>query len=176
MNQAMMRLLIGAVAACAIITGAHAQNCGNGNGNNGQGQGGFNVGGNCVASQNDLNTLNNQFTALDQQVTATNQTFSNRFNDIQSQITNNRLEARRGVAMAMAAGGLGAGAGAVAAGGAGKAALSAGVGEFQGQWSFAAGISYAVNKRLLLNAGTTVAPFTPAPSVGFSAGATLVLN
>jgi hypothetical protein len=135
-----------------------------GSGNNGQGVGGrpASVMLNDCAQQSD--------------VTATNNTFNTRFNDLQTQIGNNNLMAQRGVAMAFAAGSLGAGAGAAAAAGAGKAALSAGAGEFEGQWSFAAGISYAVNKRLLLNAGTTVTPFAPVPLVGFSAGATLVLN
>jgi hypothetical protein len=165
-----MRAVVLAVLTLLVLSlPAQAQHCGQGMGNQGQGQGGFNVGGNCVANQADL-------TALANQVTTTDQIFNNRFNDIQTQITNNRLEARRGVAMGMAAAGLGAGAGAAAAAGAGKAALSAGAGEFEGQWSFAAGISYAVNKRLLLNAGTAVTPFAPVPLIGFSAGATLVLN
>jgi hypothetical protein len=163
------RVCLALVSVLAVAGPAQAQHCGQGMGNQGQGQGGFNIGGNCVANQADLTTLANQ-------VTTTDQIFNNRFNDMQTQLSNNRLEARRGVAMGMAAAGLGAGAGAAAAAGGGKAALSAGAGEFEGQWSFAAGISYAVNKRLLLNVGTAVTPFAPVPLIGFSAGATLVLN
>ena len=164
-----MRKLLFVVACITLAWPAHAQNCGDGMGNNGQGIGGFNVNGHCLANQGDTQAFSNN-------TATTNQTFVNRFNDMQTQISNNRLEARRGIASAFAAGPLAAGAGAAAAAGAGKAALSAGVGEFEGQWSFAAGISYALNKRFLLNAGTTVTPFAPVPLIGFTAGATLVLN
>ena len=171
-----MRTWLITLAFLGWASQACAQSCGDGNGNNGVGIGGTNINGHCLANQNDTQIFSNDQATSNTTQAITNQTFVNRFNDIQTQIVNNRLEARRGIASAFAAGPLAAGAGAAAAAGAGKAALSAGVGEFEGQWSFAAGISYALNKRFLLNAGTTVTPLAPVPLVGFTAGATLVLN
>ena len=171
-----MRKFLIVLAILCAASQACAQSCGYGNGNNGVGIGGTNVNGHCLADQGDTQIFSNNQATTNVDQTIVNQNFVNRFNDIQTQISNNRLEARRGIAMAMATGPLGAGAGAVAAAGAGKAALGVGVGEFEGQWAFGAAINYAVTKRFVLSAGTTVTPFAPVPIVGFQAGATLVLN
>jgi autotransporter adhesin len=179
----MMRLLMGTIAACAIVAGAHADPCSaTFHGNNGVGQGAHVTLNNC-ASQSDLVAIANDFNSSNQinqtnlvNQNQINQTFNNRFNDLQSQISNNQSEARRGISMALASAGMGAGAAAAAGAGAGKAALSAAVGEFEGQVSLSAGISYAVTKRLMFSAGVSASPFAPVPLVGVFGSATLVLN
>lgn len=146
---------------------AHAQQCtasfDPGSGNNGQGVGGrpASVTLHDCAGTGDTTVINN--------------TFNQRFTSIQNTININNLNAQRGIAMAMAAGSLGISGGAAGAG-SGKIAAALGFGEFQGQTSLSAGISYAVTKKLSFGAGVSVAPVTGPPMVGTYGSMTWIIN
>lgn len=183
-----MRWCLTLLAVLALASPARAQNCtasfDPGSGNNGQGVGGRppSVSLHNCASQGDVtnifnstNSISNQLVTFEQQSAITNQTFNNRFTAIQNQINVNNLNAQRGIAMAMAAGSLGISGGASGAG-AGKIAAALGFGEFAGQTSLSAGISYAVTKKLTFGAGVSVAPITGSPMVGTFGSMTWIIN
>jgi autotransporter adhesin len=94
--------------------------------------------------------------------------FSTAVTNLQGQITENREEARAGVALALAAAGL------RYDDRPGKLSLAAALGHFRGQTGIAAGLGYATTIGFRLNAAVSGAP--DQGHVGFTMGASWTLN